>query len=45
MVLVVEGKDCRGHIAYEISWLITSQRQQEQFRLSVVIVIEFSWYL
>jgi hypothetical protein len=42
MMMAIEGKDCRGHSAYEISWLIISYHQQVQFHLSGVILIEFN---
>jgi hypothetical protein len=41
MMTTMEGKDCRGHSACEINWLVISLHQQEQCRLSAVILIEF----
>jgi hypothetical protein len=42
MMMTMEGEECRGHSACEINWLLISQHQQEQFRLSGVILIEFN---
>jgi hypothetical protein len=42
VMMMMEGKDCRRHSACEISSLITSYHQHEQFRFSGVILIEFS---